>query len=117
MTTPHQDGSRSTLTTKTIPPPLIQQCLHLHHPDQKFSKEAVDLTSELLRLFVLEARRRAAIEAECEAGIADYDIESNFNSPSTGNDKMQSGQNDKRTVIIRPDHIAKIAAELLMDLS
>mmetsp|Transcript_22261 Transcript_22261/g.46809 ORF Transcript_22261/g.46809 Transcript_22261/m.46809 type:complete len:118 (+) Transcript_22261:41-394(+) len=117
MTTPNQDRSRSTVKSKTIPSPLTQQCLHLHHPDQKFSKEAVDLTSELLRLFVLEARRRAAIEAECEAGIADYDIEGNSNPPSAGHDTEQSGQKDNRVVLIRPDHIAKIAAELLMDLS
>ena len=65
---------------------------------QRCSKEAALAASELLRLFVVEARNRASIEAECEAeGIID-------------------GVDDDKTMI-RADHITKIAAELLMDFS
>ncbi|CAB9522093.1 expressed unknown protein [Seminavis robusta] len=60
------------------------------------SKEASLAAGELLRLFILEARNRASIEAECDTEC------------ETSNDGK---------VLIRPDHIAKIAAELLMDFS
>ena len=45
-----------------VPPPLTKQLLQLHHPDQKYSNEAIELSAELLKLFIVEARRRAKIE-------------------------------------------------------
>ena len=64
----------------------------------KLSNDAVDLASELLRLFVVEARYRASIQAECE--------EESRN--------VESSSDDKKTPI-QPHHITKIGAELLMD--
>jgi len=46
----------------SVPTSLTKQLLQLHHPDQKISNEAVELSSEFLKLFLQEARRRAAIE-------------------------------------------------------
>lgn len=45
-----------------IPPSLTKQHLQLRHPEQKYSNDAVELSSEFLKLFIVEARRRAAIE-------------------------------------------------------
>ena len=45
-----------------VSPPLTKQLLQLHHPDQKYSNEAIELSTELLKLFIVEARRRAKIE-------------------------------------------------------
>lgn len=63
---------------------------------KRCSPEAALAASELLRLFVVEARNRASIEAECEA------------------EGIINGADDDKTMI-RADHITKIAAELLMD--
>jgi len=65
---------------------------------KRCSKDAVAAAGELLRLFILEARNRASIEAECEP---DASVE------TTADGKTR----------IRADHVAKIAAELLMDFS
>jgi hypothetical protein len=62
----------------------------------KISNEAVRLTAELLRLFVIEARHRASIQAECE---------------------QESHDTDDNIARIESHHITKIAAELLMDFS
>jgi hypothetical protein len=70
---------------------------------KRITNEAVMLTGELLRIFVKEARHRAGIEAECEQEGA---------MVSTG-----PSQNSNGKVMIRADHITKIAAEMLMDFS
>ena len=54
--------SDSTPTAATIPPSLIRQCLTLHHRNHRCSNEAVEMASEFMRLLIIEARRRAAIE-------------------------------------------------------
>mmetsp|Transcript_32005 Transcript_32005/g.54630 ORF Transcript_32005/g.54630 Transcript_32005/m.54630 type:complete len:97 (-) Transcript_32005:243-533(-) len=95
-----------------IPSNLTKQCLQLHHPNQRFSNDAIELSSEFLRMFVLEARRRAAIEAECEAEAEIVDPSSEIMT-----DDDDNGTSKKKVVKIRADHIAKIAAELLLDLS
>lgn len=67
--------------------------------------EALIAAGEVLRLFVLEARYRAGIEAECEhegGEIADNE------------DQSEKATTD---IPIRADHITKIAADLLMDFS
>ena len=52
--------------TTILPTSLVKQCLQLHHPDQRYTNDAIELSSEFLRLLVIEARRRAAIEvSEC----------------------------------------------------
>ncbi|KAL9178293.1 hypothetical protein ACHAXT_001721 [Thalassiosira profunda] len=93
---------------KTVPSSLTKQCLQLHHPDQKLTNEAVELSAEFLRLFIVEARRRAAIEAECEAEAEVDPIDNHM----TDDDAPV-----KKPIEIRADHVAKIAAELLLDLS
>ncbi|KAL3768627.1 hypothetical protein ACHAW5_004322 [Stephanodiscus triporus] len=109
-------GRSASSTAATIPTSLAKTCLQLHHPDQRFTNDAIELSSEFLKFFVVEARRRAAIElnggysctgqsiiqAECEA---EAEIEDN------------GDRRRKKKIDIRADHIAKIAAELLLDLS
>ena len=46
----------------TINPSLARKLILSKHPKQRISNEAIQLTSELLRLFVLEARNRASVE-------------------------------------------------------
>lgn len=129
VTNPYSRQSSSTLTNTTttnnsssslpssssppptVPPSLTRQLLTLHHPNQKFTNDAITLSSELLRLFIIEARRRAAIEAECESEL------STMMDDDDDNDSETEKNNKRRVVEIRADHIAKVAAELLMDLS
>ena len=99
----------SSSSPPTVPPSLTRQLLTLHHPNQKFTYDAITLSSELLRLFIIEARRRAAIEAECESELSTM--------MDDDNDSDDSETEKSRVVEIRADHIAKVAAELLMDLS
>jgi hypothetical protein len=128
VTNPYSRQSSSTLTNNNItansssssssPPPtvplsLTRQLLTLHHPNQKFTNDAITLSSELLRLFIIEARRRAAIEAECESELTTM-----MDDDDNDSDDSETEKNNKRRVVeIRADHIAKVAAELLMDLS
>ena len=136
-------SSSSTIATATptIPPSLTKQCLQLHHPDQRYANDGtIELSSAFIRYFVIEARRRAAIEAECEAEANDGDVndyeqvqqqqqqQQQAQQPlasqqSEEDDFMEEGMTTtattrrNMTIEIRPDHIAKIAAELLLDLS
>lgn len=81
----------------TFDPTFVRKLVLKEGKDSKrFPKDAEAAAGELLRLFVLEARDRASIEAEC-------DTEGNVG----GDGKA----------LIRADHITKIAAELLMDFS
>ena len=65
----------------------------------RIANDGAAAASELLRMFVLEARSRAGIEAEC-------DKEGSI---------PQAGGSTKTT--IEAHHISKIAAELIMDFS
>lgn len=67
---------------------------------KRISNEAVLAAGELLRIFVLEARHRAGIVAECEQEAVET-------SSRVGGEKIS----------IRADHVTKIAAELLLDFS
>lgn len=67
-------------------------------PKMRLSNEASHMAGELLKSFVREAHERASIEAECEQ-------ESSLELRSTDNIEIQA------------HHVAKIAAELLMDFS
>jgi hypothetical protein len=140
-------SSSSTIATATptIPPSLTKQCLQLHHPDQRYANDGtIELSSAFIRYFVIEARRRAAIEAECEAEVNDdgNDYEQVQQQQQQAQQPPASQQSEEdnyfmeegmmmtttttttttttrknMTIEIRPDHIAKIAAELLLDLS
>jgi hypothetical protein len=128
VTNPYSRQSSSTLTNNnitanssssssspppTVPPSLTRQLLTLHHPNQRFTNDAITLSSELLRLFIIEARRRAAIEAECESELTTM-----MDDDDNDSDDSETEKNNKRRVVeIRADHIAKVAAELLMDFS
>jgi len=46
----------------SINPSLTRKLILNKHPKQRISQEAVQLTAELLRLFILEARNRASVE-------------------------------------------------------
>jgi hypothetical protein len=58
----HATTNKSSLTTTSIPSALTKQCLQHHFPGRRFTNEAIELSSEFLKLLVVEARRRAAIE-------------------------------------------------------
>ena len=66
-------------------------------------------------MFIIEARRRAAIEAECESELTTMMDDDDNDSDDSGTEKNKNSK--RRVVEIRADHIAKVAAELLMDLS
>ena len=93
--------------TPTFNPALARKLLHEHNAcaggrkgKRKVSNEAAIATGELLRLFVHEALNRASIEAECEQ-------EGSSNAQGDGD----------TTILIRPDHITKISADMLMDFT
>ena len=88
------DDSNPTINTALVRELVLKQ----GKDSKRFTKEAATATSELLRLFILEARNRASIEAECET-------EGNLDENGDGK------------ALIRADHITKIAAELLMDFT
>lgn len=100
-------------------PSLVQQILQSSIGDgsenkmsSRFSEEALIAAGEVLRLFVQEAWHRANIEAECdhEGTMSDNDEEQKRNSSVVAAERHS-------IIPVRPDHITKIAAELLMDFS
>ena len=100
-------SSSSSSSPPTISASLTRQLLLHHHPNQRYTNDALSTSAELLRLIIIEAQRRAAIEAECESEVY-------VGNSQNSNDVDFSGN---RSVEIRAEHVAKIAAELLMDLS
>ena len=95
---------------QTIRVPLVRELIaSSQQKPMKMSTEAAEATSELLRLFVVEARNRAAIEAECE-------LESQGPSTSATIEADKTKKSDDRA-IIGAHHITKLAAELLMEFS
>lgn len=86
-------------------PALTRKLLQLagdQKEKKRISNEALIAAGELLRIFVAEARHRAAIEAECET---ESDIKEDIEGSEVHKAKIQ------------PHHITRIAAELLMDYS
>jgi len=99
------------------------------------------MAAELLRLFIVEARLRAAIEVriyqqplqqllscvgpneKCETfHLSDFQAECEnegtvLENSSPCDDNGLSGDSLGHVVSIRADHISKVAAELLMDFS
>ena len=91
-----------------LEPSLVRKLLARRHPDQRFHNDAILAASELIRRFVLEARERAAVEAECEADTADDDV---FGS-GTG------GAKETGTITsIKKEHIVRVACEMLLDFT
>lgn len=43
-------------------PDLTRRLLLQRHPNQRISNDAVELANEMLRIFIVEARERAAVE-------------------------------------------------------
>jgi hypothetical protein len=67
MTTDDRKEGRSktsaeAMTVTTLEPALTKKLLLLGQPKQRITSEAVLMANELLRLFIVEARQRAAIE-------------------------------------------------------
>lgn len=53
---------RSTMTATSLEPALTKKLLLQKQPKQRITNEAVLLANELLRLFIVETRQRAAVE-------------------------------------------------------
>mmetsp|Transcript_25573 Transcript_25573/g.46318 ORF Transcript_25573/g.46318 Transcript_25573/m.46318 type:complete len:124 (-) Transcript_25573:87-458(-) len=116
-----------------LEPSLTRKLLLQHHPNQRITNDAVNAANELLRLFIIEARHRAAVEAECEQEGEDgvgtrrrkYGEDTMGPNESDGEDGdsqisdelSPNHPNSQKLVTIRAEHITKIAAELLMDFS
>jgi hypothetical protein len=106
----------------------------------RISPEGLVAAGELLRLFVLEAKDRASIEAECdyEATVEQDKDDDNSNDDDNDDDngcqdaptkddsiravsslsaKKKNNNNKTTYVPIRPDHVTKIAADLVFDFA
>jgi CENP-S associating Centromere protein X len=83
----------------------------------KMTNEAVLATAELLRLFVVEARGRAAVEAECEAEGAGTAAFARRKSDASDDDDDDDAKDAGSRVLIGAHHITKLAAELLLEFS
>jgi hypothetical protein len=113
MTPPLSNTRSKTLKSSTsvgrsssksiLPPSLVRQLLLHYNPTVRISQDGLIAASAFLHVFVTEAIHRASVEAECEADSA----------AAVG----EEGDRKESQIIVRGDHIGKIAAELLMDFS
>ena len=102
-TIPAVDNSPQPAFSAALTRKLILTAAGVENEKQiKLSNEAVDLASELLRLFVVEARHRASIQAECD------------DEEEAARD-VESSSDETKKIRIQPHHVTKIGAELLMD--
>jgi hypothetical protein len=94
---------KTTIKSRIVQPSLVRQLLLVNNPNLRINQDGLVASGAFLHLFVTEAINRASIEAECEVDSAANTVE----------------EEEKRNnrVVIRGDHIAKIAADLLMDFS
>ena len=90
-----------------------------NHGGRRLTNEAVVAASEVLRLFVQEARHRAGILAECEhEGRHDNDDDDDDNDGGDEKNRGAAALSDSvKGPVVGAHHIARIAAELLMDFS
>jgi hypothetical protein len=60
-------GNASSMREPTIPPELSKKLLQSYKPDgsKRVPNETAKAVSEVLRMFVIEARARASIEVSC----------------------------------------------------
>ena len=108
MSSTDDDDDSDVPLSDQLEPSLVQKLLARRHPDQRFHNDAILAASELIRRFILEARERAAVEAECEADTADDDV---FGS-GTG------GAKEAGTITsIKKEHIVRVACEMLLDFT
>ena len=84
---------------------------------RRLTSEAVVAASEVLRLFVQEARHRAGILAECEHEGRCQDNDDDNNDDDDDDNSASAAPPKVKGPVVGADHIARIAAELLMDFS
>jgi hypothetical protein len=125
---PHQNNSLAatssgTTTTKQMDPAVVRQMITRHHKGQKINPDALLVSSELIRLFIVEARERAKVEAEYDAELLADHENINGNDGAVNHNattRMVDGTavaSSAPHVDIQGTHIVKIATELLMDFS
>ena len=113
-------------------PRLVQQLFALHHPDLRVSSEALLAAGEFIRAFVLETRRLAVFEAECDEDTkkdaGDGRRRKRKRRRKGGSDSSSSGDDDDegedgdnvrddgdRKFVVKERHIHEIACDLLID--
>ena len=104
---------------ESIETSLTRKLLLRHHPTLRISNDVIVSATGLLRIFIVEARHRASVEAECEAEASlptaaeeeEFDAEECSSGHNTGKRKRQN------IVEIRGEHIVKVAADMLLDFS
>lgn len=135
MTTSNSNDSKNGGDEPPIKPELSKKLLQIYNTPEgakRIPADTAKAVSELLRLFIIEARSRASIEVSwfqfllCSTfGALIQSIVSIFNlfqaecdlegAMQHDDDAKENAGNDY--VPIRADHVTKIAAELLMDFS
>jgi CENP-S associating Centromere protein X len=115
-------------------PSLVRQLLQPKNSSRRLTPEALLASSELLRLFVIEARDRAGLEAECDneatmtsttTTTAASAVGATYNTKNKrqddddddDDDEIDSNRRKRGKPIIRADHVTKIGAELLFDFT
>mmetsp|Transcript_14760 Transcript_14760/g.21083 ORF Transcript_14760/g.21083 Transcript_14760/m.21083 type:complete len:165 (+) Transcript_14760:131-625(+) len=146
------DPNQSNIRITFLKPSLVKKMLLSHQTKlnprtksiPKISNEALELASELLRQFIIEAHHRASVEAEFDSHLeedqdankmllhgehvdSDDDVsirnktDEGIILPSSTDDneidKIDLTQAKSPTKLIRKEHCLNIAAELLMDFS
>lgn len=113
---------------------LTKKLLFGHLPNQRVTNEALEAASFLLRQFIVEARNRASVEAAFDpSNEGDEDEDGNISQSGKKRDMIahtaeksqsQSLLDDEKesattrsTKKIKPNHILRISAELLMDFA
>ena len=112
------------LLSDKLEPSLVRKLLMRRHPNQRFSNDAVVAATELIRKFIVETRERAAMEAECEAdtdadlggrSFMSQDDEGEDNDNVFGSRTGGTAANNEEHVKIKPEHIVRVSAEMLLD--
>ena len=99
MASTDDDDDSDVPLSDQLEPSLVRKLLARRHPDQRFHNDAILAATELIRRFILEARERAAVEAECEADIV-------------------GGAEETGTITsIKKEHIVRVASEMLLDFT
>ena len=121
--TSSSDEDEDLLRSDKLEPSLVRKLLMRRHPKQRFSNDAVVAATELMRKFIVETRDRAAMEAECEADTdADFGGRSFMSQDDDEDDDDVFGSgtggtaaNNAEHVKIKPEHIVRVSAEMLLD--
>ena len=121
--TSSSDEDEDLMRSDKLEPSLVRKLLMRRHPKQRFSNDAVVAATELMRKFIVETRDRAAMEAECEADTdADFGGRSFMSQDDDEDDDDVFGSgtggtaaNNAEHVKIKPEHIVRVSAEMLLD--